>query len=109
MTTEETITRLEIAQEQLQQEEQKNAELVMQIGALKQRLEELKAKLNEPEPANSRKAGRPKFNAQMIERLEEFKSLRTAGRNQADIMGLMNISRATYYNYLKASKDFEEF
>lgn len=109
MTTEEAITRLEIAQEQLQQEKEKNAELVMQIGALKQRLEELQAKLNEPEPANSRKAGRPKFNAQMVERLEEFKGLQTAGKNPADIMGLMNISRATYYNYLKACKTFEEF
>jgi predicted transcriptional regulator YheO len=109
VTTEEAVTRLKITQEYLQQERQKNAELVMQIGELKQRLEKLQAELNEPKPTNSRNAGRPKFNAQMVERLEEFKDLQTAGKNPADIMGLMNISRATYYNYLKACKALEEF
>lgn len=107
MTLQEALTRLEVMQEQLDQERLENSRLHMQIGELMQRLADAKAALAAPAPQNPRGAGRPQFNQEMQARLEQFEYLRAANYSQADIMETMRICRATYYNYIKACKEIK--
>lgn len=108
MTLQEALTRLEVMQEQLDQERLENSRLHMQIGELTQRLADAEAALAAPAPQNPRGAGRPKFNQKMQGRLERYMQMQADGFRPEDIQKALGISRATYYNYDKWSKEMKE-
>lgn len=57
---------------------------------------------------NARGAGRKKMNREMRDRLALFDKLLGEGHLMSEIMGKMGISKATYFRYLKISRQGEE-
>ena len=57
---------------------------------------------------NARGAGRKKMNREMRDRLALFDKLLGEGHPMSEIMGKMGISKATYFRYLKISRQGEE-
>ena len=57
---------------------------------------------------NARGAGRKKMNKEMRDRLALFDKLLGEGHPMSEIMGKMGISKATYFRYLKISRQGEE-
>ena len=58
---------------------------------------------------NARGAGRKKNDAAWIKKYVEFCSLVKDGKTMADIMGKMQISRSTYFRFMKSYKEDLEF
>lgn len=54
---------------------------------------------------NARGAGRKKNDAAWIKKYVEFCSLVKDGKTMADIMGTMQISRSTYFRFMKSYKE----
>lgn len=71
------------------------------------RLQEENRKLrSQTEPVhNARGAGRKKNDAAWIKKYVEFCSLVKDGKTMADIMGTMQISRSTYFRFMKSYKE----
>ena len=76
-----------------------------------QELQEENRKLrSQTEPVhNARGAGRKKNDAAWIKKYVEFCSLVKDGKTMADIMGKMQISRSTYFRFMKSYKEDLEF
>lgn len=72
-----------------------------------QELQEENRKLrSQTEPVhNARGAGRKKNDAAWIKKYVEFCSLVKDGKTMADIMGKMQISRSTYFRFMKSYKE----
>lgn len=76
-----------------------------------QELQEENRKLrSQTEPVhNARGAGRKKNDAAWIKKYVEFCSLVKDGKTMANIMGKMQISRSTYFRFMKSYKEDLEF
>lgn len=76
-----------------------------------QELQEENRKLrNQTEPVhNARGAGRKKNDATYMKRYAEFANLVRKGNNMTEIMELMEISRSTYFRFMKSYKEDLEF
>ena len=99
-------TKIQILTEDLEKQRKQNLALREEIGALKAQLK----KAQEPAPIkrNERGAGRKGFDESMRLQMRKFKELREKGTSKEDIMGLMDISKSTYYNYLREWKNLYE-
>lgn len=76
-----------------------------------QELQEENRKLrSQTEPVhNERNAGRKKNDATYMKRYAEFANLVRKGNNMTEIMELMEISRSTYFRFMKSYKEDLEF
>lgn len=59
----------------------------------------------EPPVHNARGAGRKKNNAEYMQKYLAFCDLVRSGKTMDDIMGIMQISRSTYFRFLKAHRE----